>query len=330
MIAEKAYTVTSETLESIDSYRCDSGNPFKWECLFVLPFWLKVWWDHFGTDRVSYICAVRRADDLIGIAPLMLKGETAFLMGDTDVCDYLDFIVVCGREIEFFGVLVEHLRQQGISRLDLRPLRPDSTVIAAFAEMAESLNCEITCKPENVALELDLPATWDDFLQRLSGKQRHEIRRKFRRLQETARINYRVVADGDEVKEAMGIFLALFKKNRMDKAAFMTHQMASFFRSVAQSLAKEKMLKIFFLEVDKAPAAAVMCFDYHSNMFLYNSGYDSRFGSLSVGLLSKVLSIKNSIERGKKRYDFMKGAESYKKRLGGKSVPLYRCQVEIK
>jgi CelD/BcsL family acetyltransferase involved in cellulose biosynthesis len=88
-------------------------------------------------------------------------------------------------------------------------------------------------------------------------------------------------------------------------------------------------LKLYFLDLDGIPAAAVMCFDYDSTIYLYNNGYDGRFSSLSVGLLSKVLTIKESIQRGKKKYDFLKGTEEYKHRLGGKPVPLYRCQVRL-
>jgi len=46
-----------------------------------------------------------------------------------------------------------------------------------------------------------------------------------------------------------------------------------------------------------------------------------------VGLLCKVLCIKDSIERGKKRFDFLKGQEAYKYRLGGREVPISNCQI---
>jgi CelD/BcsL family acetyltransferase involved in cellulose biosynthesis len=106
--------------------------------------------------------------------------------------------------------------------------------------------------------------------------------------------------------------------------------MAAFFRSLAEAMAEMQILKLFFLDLDGMPAAAVMCFHYDSTMYLYNNGYDNRYHSLSVGLLSKVLNIKESIHRGVKRYDFLKGDEAYKSRLGGRPVPLYRCQVEIR
>ena len=48
----------------------------------------------------------------------------------------------------------------------------------------------------------------------------------------------------------------------------------------------------------------------------------SQYDSLSVGLLSKVFCIKEGIQQGKKRFEFLKGNEIYKQRLGGKEIPL--------
>jgi hypothetical protein len=48
-----------------------------------------------------------------------------------------------------------------------------------------------------------------------------------------------------------------------------------------------------------------------------------------VGLLSKVLCLKDSIQRGRRRWSFLKGAELYKYQLGGEEVPLYNCLITI-
>jgi CelD/BcsL family acetyltransferase involved in cellulose biosynthesis len=213
--------------------------------------------------------------------------------------------------------------------LDLNTVRADSKILEGFSRVAENLDCEIFCDEEDVTYELDLPESWDEFLGVLTGKQRHEVRRKLRRLNEAAEVNYRVVAGFHEVMDEMETFLALFGLSRSDKAAFMTDQMATYFRSLAKTMARENLLKLYFLDLDGAPAAAVMCFDYDSTVYLYNNGYDGKFSSLSVGLLSKVLTIKESIRTGRKKYDFLKGTEEYKHRLGGKPVTLYRCQVKL-
>ena len=324
-----AYTVTQETLETLDSLWLDGENPLEWDCLFVLPAWLKVWWSVFSNESTPYISAVRDKDRLIGIAPLLVKGEEARFMGDPDVCDYQDFIVAPGRGREFFEKLLDHLRQQGIGRLDLNMVRADSRVLTELVAVAKSLKCEVSCEPEDVTLELDLPSSWDKFLGKLTGKQRHEVRRKLRRLNEAGDINYRLVEDFAQVMDEMETFLTLFGLSRSDKAAFMTSQMAKYFRSLAETMAKANLLKMYFLDLDGTPAAAVMCFDYNSTIYLYNNGYDGQFSSLSVGLLSKVLTIKDSISKGRKKYDFLKGTEEYKHRLGGKPVPLHRCQVKL-
>ena len=326
----KKYAVTEESFETLESCRLNARHPLNWNSVFVLPHWLKLWWHKFGAGSELFLYAVREGEDPIGIAPLLVKGEKASLVGDSNVCDYLDFIVTPEKGQEFFGVLLDHLSKQGITHLDLGPLRPDSTVCTHLVGMARDRGCEITLDREAVALELELPSTWDEYLLMLNGKQRHEIKRKFRRLYEAADINCRVVKEMKDLGDGMGTFLTLFGRSREDKAAFMTSRMASFFNSLAEAMAEENMLRLFILELNKMPAAAALCFDYHSNIYLYNSGYDDRFGSLGVGLLCKAFSIQDSILRGKKKYDFLKGAEAYKHRLGGKEVPLCRCQIRLK
>jgi CelD/BcsL family acetyltransferase involved in cellulose biosynthesis len=329
MALNSTYTVTEETFDSISSVWLDSQHRLQWECLFVLPIWINTWWETFGTGLDPYLCAVRHEDELIGIAPFMIKGKKARLIGDTDVCDYLDVVVAPKKGRAFFEVLVTHLRQQGITQLDLGALRADSAVFNDISAVAQNLNCNVSCEPEDVTMELELPPTWDEFLYQLTGKERHEIRRKLRRLEEAGQINLRIVENVADVRDAMDTFLELFRLNRADKAAFMTDQRASFFRLLAEAMAEAHFFKLFFLELNDTPAAAVMCFDYNSTMYLYNSGYDYKFRSLSVGLLSKVFTIKESIKRGKKKYNFLKGTEIYKKRLGGLPVQLYTCHVEL-
>ncbi|UCF93183.1 MAG: GNAT family N-acetyltransferase [Desulfobacterales bacterium] len=324
------YTVTSETFDSISAYWRDQRSPLSWDCLFVLPPWLKAWWRQFGTGLTPHLCAVRHDGEPIGIAPLVVQAACARLMGHTDVCDCLDVVVAPGRGPEFFTTLIGHLRRRGVTLLDLRVLRPDSTVLTELPHVASGLNCEVWCEPEDFTFELDLPDTWDGFLQILNPKQRHEIRRKLRRLHEAGSVNYRVVAEEEDVREQMETFLTLFALNREDKATFMTAQMTAFFRSLAAAMAQARILKLFFLELNGTLAAGVMCFDYKDTLYLYNNGYDRRFRALSVGLLSKIFSIQDSIQRGRKKYDFLKGTEAYKHRLGGKSVPLSRCRVKLR
>jgi CelD/BcsL family acetyltransferase involved in cellulose biosynthesis len=177
---------------------------------------------------------------------------------------------------------------------------------------------------------MDLPPTWDEYLAGLTTKQRHEVRRKLRRLGEEGRVAYRIIDENDALPGTMETFFRMFVESRQDKADFMTEKMKSFFLALATAMAETGLLRLGVLELDEQPLAEIMCFDYTGCIYLYNSGYDPAYTALSSGLLSKVLAIKDSIERGKKRFDFLKGDEVYKHHLGGREVPLFRCQITIK
>jgi CelD/BcsL family acetyltransferase involved in cellulose biosynthesis len=192
------------------------------------------------------------------------------------------------------------------------------------------LKYEVSCKTEDVSFELDLPPTWQGYLGILTQKQRHEVRRKLRRLWEAGDVTYRIIEDSESASQSMAIFLKLFRESRQDKAIFLTARMESFFMSLANAMAQAGLLRLGILELDALPTAAVMCFDYNNMVFLYNNGYLSEYSFLSVGLIAKVLCIKDSVERGRGKFDFLKGAEEYKHRLGGKQVNLYSCQIAFK
>jgi len=323
------YTVTEETFSSLSGYWSKPIHPLQWKIVFVLPAWLEVWWQVFGTGTELSLLAVRDGGEIIGLAPLKTDGKTASFVGSANVCDYLDFVITPGCEADFFNVLLDDLKRRGIARLDLRPVRPDSTVLTNLVDIIKKRGGEVLCQPEDVSFEMDLPVTWEAYLESLTTKQRHEVRRKLRRLLEAGKIDYRCLKTGEGLAGFMDTFLKLFVISRADKADFMTPRMESFFRSMAEAMAQISLLRAGVLELDTRPVAMILGFDYNDVIYLYNSAFDPQYEALSVGLLSKVLCIKASIEEGKKRFDFLKGNEVYKHHLGGREVPIYGCQISI-
>ncbi len=300
-----------------------------WDCLFVLPEWLKVWWTEFNNGAKPHLISIRKKETLLGLAPLQKKNNRVSFIGNTDVCDYLDFIVAAGKETEFFEILFDYLVQENTKYLDLGLLRPDSTVLLNLLKVAQAQGCKITTQSEDIALELGLPITWDEYLGQLKGKQRHEVKRKFRRLDEAGDVRLRVATDTDDIRNQLPTFFELFNLSSEEKATFMTDQMRSFFRELTRTMANAGLLRLYVLELNASPVAMSLCFDFNNTLYLYNSGFDPRYRALSVGLLCKVLSIKDAIQRGRRKYDFLKGSEVYKYRLGGQEVPLSSCRIEL-
>jgi CelD/BcsL family acetyltransferase involved in cellulose biosynthesis len=324
------YSVTQETFDSLAACADDPHCNVKWSHIFSMPAWQKLWWSEFKPDAELYLRAVRRDGEIIGISPLLLKDGLASFVGSADVCDYLDFVVAPGTENDFFNAALDDLKRKGINRLELRCLRPESTVLVSLTGIARSRGYDVAIQPEDVSVEMDLPATFDDYMETLDTKQRHEVKRKLRRVQEAGKVEFRILSDGAAIRTSMDVFLKMFTESRSDKAAFLTSQKESFFRALAVAMSEVKLLRMGVLELDSQPTAIILYFDYNNGAYLYNSGYDPQYNSLSVGLISKVLCIRECIAQGKKKYDFLKGNETYKYRLGGKEVALSTCNIVIK
>jgi CelD/BcsL family acetyltransferase involved in cellulose biosynthesis len=318
--------VGHETMESMEALLRASESSLDWASPFTLPGWIQAWRHAFTPDGTPWIVSVREGDRLIGVAPLLRDETTARFIGSADVCDHLDLVTDPGHSTVFCGKLLEAVRQEGITRLDLGLVRADSTVMTRLIPEARRMGFAAAVVQEDLLFELELPASWEGYLERLDGKQRHEIRRKLRRLDQNAPFAFRLVSGPTAVTSAMDQFMGLFRQNRPDKAGFMTAGMERFFRSLAERLPETR---IGFLDVDAVPAAAVMCFDHRHTRYLYNSGFDASLGRLSVGILCKVLSIRDAMARGFKTYDFLKGNEAYKRQLGGRPAALYRCRIEL-
>ena len=326
-----AVELKKETIETLYRYYAEPGPSLNWPHIFALPAWLQSWWEAFGKGYTLCLRSIWQERELIGIAPMMARGGNAYLIGSSDVCDYLDFVTRPGREKAFFNALLPALRSEGFSKLVMEAQRPDSVFFCALADFNESpgFPAAVEFAREDETFTLNLPGSWEDYLALLSKKQRHEVRRKLRRLdRDTQDYRYHVIKENGAMQDFIPSFFKLLQ-DHPDKANFLTPQMEHYFRILIDNMARESLARIGLLEINGSNAAAVLYFNYSGCIYLYNSGFNSKYRPLSAGLLSKVFLINESIEQGSRVYDFLKGREIYKSRLGGTAVPVYRAEVTL-
>jgi len=305
------------------------GCSLDWSCLFTLPAWLEAWSSTLGRAADPYLKAVRDGDGAFGVAPLARDGGTATFLGDPEVCDYQDLVLSPGREAEAVSALWDAWAADGIRELVLTRVRPGSHVLRHLAPHARGAGAAVEVEPVAAGVELLLPASWDEYLSRLDKKQRHEVRRKLRRLDRAGEVRFHAVRGVPELEAVCDGFFAVFRGNREDKAAFLDPNTEAYFRALMRAAAREGLLNLGVLEVDGRIAAATLCFDHCNRTYLYNNGYYREFADLSVGLVGKLFSLRDSIERGVAVYDFLAGDERYKFQLGGTAVSLSRCVIEL-
>ena len=318
------FTVQEETFDSIwDEWEsilpsCSTNT------VFVTPWWQKVWWDNFCADNELHILSVREGDDLIGVAPLMISNGVLTFAGDKELFDYLDFLVPKGNESIFYDALFGHIMDMDWQSIDLPSLPKDSPTLEYLPTLAKGKGLKVEVENEETTPVAYLPDTWDEYLAGLRKKDRHELRRKIRRL-EAADSPHQYSCD---TPDCMQDFFRLLRASRADKDEFLTPEREKFFMDIAQELSKRDQFKLYFLEVDGERVAGCICFDYGESYLLYNSGYNPEYSQLSVGLLNKALSLQTAIEEGRQSFNFLKGNERYKYNLGGKDEAVYHLTAQ--
>ncbi|MDP2728125.1 MAG: GNAT family N-acetyltransferase [Dehalococcoidia bacterium] len=263
----------------------------------------------------------------MGIAPLRRRGGTICFIGNVEVSDYLDFVLQGREEETFYKAFLDALENENWETMDLHCLPAGSPTLTYLPPQARSRGLSVALEKEEVCPGINLPGTWEEFVASLNKKYRHELRRKMRRLMDSDSFRYYSL-EGEALAEGVDDFLRLHRVSSDEKAAFMDSQMEVFFRTMVPQMAAKNWAKLYFLEVDGRRVSTVLCFQHGQEILLYNSGFDPAYGWLSVGLLLKAFCIRDAIEAGKKRFDFLRGDERYKYELGGVDVPIYRCLVQ--
>ena len=289
--------------------------------------WQQVWMEEVGDGASPEILKIVDGEETLGMASLRREGDALTFVGDEDLCDYNDFLILPGHEQPFFDALLNYLETTEWSELRLFSLAEESPTLKLLPEAARSKGLNVEIAQQEVCPGRQLPEEWEEYVAGLRKKHRHELRRKLRRLNTAEGVRWYSLTEPDEVEAAMDDFLELLAMSRQDKAEFLTPQREKFFRSLASSLSRKGLLSLFFMEIQGKRVASAMTFDYGGSLLLYNSGFNPNFGYYSVGLLLKALSVKSAIEDGKSYYDFLRGNERYKYHLGGVDKPIYNMVV---
>jgi CelD/BcsL family acetyltransferase involved in cellulose biosynthesis len=269
----------------------------------------KTWWDIRGAGELLFL---EGPDALL---PMTQSGNTINLLGEADLFDYHSPLG------EGVGKLVATWAAglpPGIE-LDFDSL-PAEAADALMAGLTEAGLSPVAAVHQSAAV-LDLPDDFATYLAALDKKQRHETRRKIRRFTEMLGAP-RLLRDHGP--DAVGRFAAMHRLAAGDKGSFMDQSMETLF----SGLHHRAGAVVDFLHGDgEEPVAAAFGFEDASAYYLYNSAYSPEASAASPGIVLVAELIRQATEVPHDRFDFLKGDEVYKYRLGAVARPLWRITV---
>ena len=237
------------------------------------------------------------------ILPAMIDDGAIRSLGDQRVTDLFDMVCEPGDEKSVCAAIAGAAQNQGL-RIDLFPLDSRSRLAVHLAEMLH----DVAVKDGDTCPLLELPGSWDGFLGKLGSKDRHELRRKMKRVNAAALEKVKT----DEIHDLYRL-MGLSNEN---KEKFMTPDIVAFFDDLVRLFNRREWLRARKLVLDGRTAAMMLAFTLGERIYLYNMGYDPAFRSLSPGIVAVALDIRSAISEGCRYYDFLRGDEDYKYRLG--------------
>lgn len=304
--------------------------------IFLTWQWQSTWWRAYQPGDLFVVTARDEAGALVGIAPWFREAESHVIrpIGCVEVTDYLDILVRPDQRDAFCesvaGILVE--QRETFSRVNLCNCPGESPTLESLPRAFAARGFETDIVQQEVCPVIALPPDFETYLNQLDKKQRHELRRKLRRAEGADQtVSWYTVGPGHDLAVEIEHFIDLMAASATDKSDFlMDAKNLEFFRAITHRVAQCGWLQLAFLTVDGERAAAYLNFDFDNRIMVYNSGLEpGRYGQYSPGIVLLLYLIRDAIEKRRTHFDFLRGDEEYKLRMGAKGKPVMEIKARL-
>lgn len=305
--------------------------------------WAYHWWHAYHPGDL-WVITMRDGDNqLLAIAPFYIEnhpehGQRIMLIGGEDVTDYLDIIADRDCTEAVYHCLAQTLKAHhaAFQLLDLWNIPAASSAYSQLPTILKQHGFQVSVNQNEVCPRIHLPETFDAFLDEvMDSKQGRELRRKLRKAEGynagMGSLSWYIVQNSHNLDEEIERFMRLMASSHPEKAHFLKNDKhVSFFRSIIPAALEKGWLQLNFLTIDGEAAAAYFNFDYNNHILVYNSGLNpNKHAHLSPGIVLLVYNIQHAIDQKRTTFDFLRGNEQYKYRMGAVDTAVYNVKAQL-
>ena len=296
------------------------------QSVFLTWDWLYAWWCEFRQDRLLNIVIVRdKFGILVGIGPFCINKKLGVVpirvlsyLGVSPISsEYLDIIVDPAVESEVSSLVFQQV-ESGMIAWDCMILTDMLDSACAYKHLTKKSFQKDFIVEERVAQEcpfLRLDSPLDEIFKRFNSQLRSTIKRRTKKL-EKRDAELRIVKNDKELPLFLSKLFALHQKcwnARGVKGNFSDDKIKSFHKNATRYLLSNDFLKLCILQVDGDAISALYAFQYKKTLFYYQSGFNPEWSSYSPGTVLMWKCISDASDRGMAEFDYLRGAEPYKK-----------------
>lgn len=299
--------------------------------IFLTWEWLYTWWKYFGKGKKLLIVLAEENDKIIGIAPLYLLTKVRYFgirplshiefIGSTNSSsEYLDFILMRGREQEILSLILKKL-------VDCKTAKWDTLNLVSIKKASENLELFRRFSRENNHIHRDygeficpfivLPGSLDEFFMTLNPNSRQKFRKYRRNFEKDYVVSLIHTENKDDLDRDFRIFVDLHQKRWTEKdgkGAFTEtrENYKEFHNEIASRFFDKGWLYLVSLKAGDKIVAAQYDFIYGEKIYCFQVGFDPEWAKSRVATVLQIMVIEDGIKRGLIEFDFLRGTEDYK------------------
>ena len=303
------------------------GTPFH-SGRFLLPWWR----DTSAKDPDAQLIGVKLVDgrQVVGVCAFELSGGRLAFAGGRDVVDYMGPLAAGSRVKEVAEALmcwVFELGNWNTARFGglVQAEAMTGELIEAAGRRTSAFQVEVY---DQVPV---IDAAPDGYLALLNSKKRVEVQRKRNRLIEEAGDLQVTASTPQTLPRALERLLAWKSAAGAPMADFVT-QYEPLLRELLGGLAEHDRAHVMELCAGSRALASAIVLTHRNTRYLYNMSYDLALTSNArIGLAPGVVLVSYLAEQALDAglgFDFLKGAQEYKLRLGGIPRDLVEITIE--
>lgn len=293
--------------------------------------WHSNWWAAYHPGDLWVITVRDENNALIGIASFFIAGGFVHFVGCEDVTDYSDVIVDAAHQDAFYNALADYLVEQHrlYEALDLCNIPSESPTYSELPRLLKQKGFDVAVMRQEVCPIIPLPDDFKDYFALLDKRERKEVARKVRIANAQDSVAWYIVNGKHDLETETDKFLQLMRASHPEKAEFLQNpQHVDFFKRIVPAAHAAGWLQMNFLEVAGEAVAAYVNFDYDNRILVYNSGLDpDKAGQLSPGIVLLAYNIEHAIENKRREFNFLRGDEEYKYRMGGRDTEIFNLKA---
>ncbi|MBC2733188.1 MAG: GNAT family N-acetyltransferase [Desulfobacteraceae bacterium] len=287
--------------------------------------WAYRWWETFSSGKKLFVLVFDNdKGDTVGIAPLYKRKRRfgirimcsiEFLgSGEMKNSEYLDLLISTGNEEKTIKCFFSYLKQQNKEWdcIYLTNCRENSLVSENFIHLLKSAKLPWIQENNMPCPFIKLPSTMDELLKRFKAKARYNIRNECNKLFDKHNVNIYRCFKKNDIDKTVDLLFELHRIRFGDNSVFYSNKNREFFKTVSNDFLDENILRLYIMEIDGEPAAAIYGLLYGSSFIDYQNGFNTKWTKMNAAKVLMCKTIESVINESVEVFDFGRGTEQYK------------------